>query len=481
MIRKDVNDALNNLKKESSKNTEQKHIKSKFDDMSPDELLDAINNSKESKSAPATRKLKRIPPNAQQKVPDSQLSNKKKRITIGELPDYDALMKQEQETENSEMVEEKVETLSVTENSTAEKSDENGNFTVEEIDENSIKESETINEISNEEDQKANIEEDLPKNDENIESSKLKTNVENKSNSKKKKKKKKNSANKSQNNLVTPEVKTEELKPKENQEEIKKEDEQEEIKQQEVESEKNIDSENVEEIEKSENIEQVNIDDTEITDEKVVSDNLNNSEKQKHNILGLVCLIIAIIGLIAIVRAFMFGGGSSSSKEKFAEVVYPAVIMDINSFDNPSELPNNQILSATIWSIIIDDKKLSNYNERMGIVNIPAVDVEEFAVELFGEDIPELTHTTVGSAESKFYYNSDAQSYSVQVEPDIFTYSPEVTSVSKENDSYIVQVEYVEEHPEWMDKSISKLVEFSLSENNSNGYKIDSMKIISEN
>lgn len=474
MIRKDVNDALNNLKKESSKNSEQKHIKSKFDDMSPDELLYAINNSKKSNSAPATRKLKRIPPNTQQKVPDSQISNKKKRIVIGELPDYDALIKQEKEA--SEIVDEKTETLSVVEDSTAEKHEENGNFTVEEINENPIKESEMLTEISDEESQKVNTKEDSSENDKNAEVPEPKEIIENrpknKSNSKKKKKKKKNSANKPQNDLVVPEIKAEDSESKENQEKINKDDEP-----------KNIDSENVEEIKTSENTEQINVDNIEMseTKEKVESDNPNNSGKEKRNVLSLAFLIIAIIGIIALIKTFVFGGGVSSSKEKFAKVVYPAVIMDINSFDSPSELPNNQILSATIWSIIIDDKKLSNYNERMGIVNIPAVDVEKFAVELFGEDIPELTHTTVGSAESKFYYNSEAQSYSVQVEPDMFTYSPEVVSVSKENNSYIVQVEYVEEHPEWMDKSVSKLVEFSLSENNSSGYTIDSMKIISEN
>ena len=174
-------------------------------------------------------------------------------------------------------------------------------------------------------------------------------------------------------------------------------------------------------------------------------------------------------------------GGGKSSKEKFAKAVYPAVIMDINSFNNPSELPNDQILSATIWSIVIDDKKLSKYTERMGVVNIPATDVEKYAVELFGEDIPELTHTTVGPVESKFYYNVEAESYNIQVKPDTFTYSPEVTSVSRENGNYIVDVEYVEEHPEWMEKSVSKSAEFSLSKNNSGGYKINSMKVLSEN
>ncbi|MDE6849054.1 MAG: hypothetical protein K2J44_06875, partial [Ruminococcus sp.] len=153
---------------------------------------------------------------------------------------------------------------------------------------------------------------------------------------------------------------------------------------------------------------------------------------------------------------------------------------NIHSFDSPSELMSDQIISAAIWSVVIDNKKLSEYNEIMSAVNIPAADVEKFAVELFGEDIPELNHTTVGSAESKFYYNKEAESYNVPIKPDTFTYLPEVTSVFKRDGKYIVNVDYIEEHPEWMDKSVSKTVQFRLSKNDDGGYKINSMTVISE-
>ncbi|MDE6101829.1 MAG: hypothetical protein K2F73_02470, partial [Ruminococcus sp.] len=202
----------------------------------------------------------------------------------------------------------------------------------------------------------------------------------------------------------------------------------------------------------------------------------------KYAVLGMICAVLAVIGIIAIISACISNiGGGKSTKESFAEAVYPAVIMDINSFENPSELPSDQIISAAIWSVVIDGKKLSKYNERMGVVIIPAVDVESFAVELFGEDIPELNHTTVGPVESKFYYNEEAKSYNVQIKPDTFTYLPEVTSVSKKDGEYTVDVNYIEEHPEWMEKSVAKTVQYKLSKNDDGGYKINSMRIISEN
>lgn len=200
-------------------------------------------------------------------------------------------------------------------------------------------------------------------------------------------------------------------------------------------------------------------------------------KKSRYAIPALLCIVLAIIGVIAIVSTLISNIGG---KDDFEKAVYPAVIMNIESFDSPSELTSDQIISATIWSVVIDDEKLSKYNEIMGAVNIPASDVEEYAVELFGEDIPELNHTTVGVAESRFYYNKDAQSYNVPIKPDTFTYIPEVTSVSKKSGEYVVNVNYIEEHPEWMEKSVVKEVQFRLSKNDNGGYKIDSMEVFSE-
>lgn len=575
MIRKDVNDALNNLKKESPKQPEEKRTKSKFDDMSPDELLNAINSSKDKNSVHSVKKLKRIPPNVQKKIPEPKKNpDKKKRIVIGELPDYEELEQQEteisgEEIRQADISEEINKPADVPEQTSKEKSEnkrgffsrvkdlmyvsaeddeensdviseepevkevpeDDGKFTVEEIEQSTADTLESISEALAEINDGVEEKEPVQKNEpEKIPEKK----PENNSSRKKKNKKKKNSGNKpSENKSVSkPEIRPEEIKSETKPAEVKPEEKKSETRPEEIKSEtrpetrpeekksgnsgknnkkkqksssgaekksenKDVkkDTENKSETEKSGKEEQTVPDNSNNSkpDEKIketVSEHSQKAEKVsaeamtkngKYNILGLICIILAIVGVIAIISTCISNiGGSKSSKEKFAKAVYPAVIMDINSFENPSELPNDQILSASIWSVIIDNKKLSRYDERMGVVIIPAVDVENFAVELFGEDIPELTHTTVGPVESKFYYNEEAQSYNIQVKPDTFTYSPEVTSVSKEDGNYIVDVEYVEEHPEWMDKSVSKSVEFSLSKNNSGGYRINSMKILSE-
>ncbi|MDE6833543.1 MAG: hypothetical protein K2J39_04765 [Ruminococcus sp.] len=209
----------------------------------------------------------------------------------------------------------------------------------------------------------------------------------------------------------------------------------------------------------------------------VNEDVINKSGKKrsgKYHLFLLVIIYILFLGVIIVTNHLI--SGKNSSHEKYRKAVYPAVITDINAFENPSELPVSQILSTAIWSVVIDSEKLSEYPQRVNnMAIIPAEDIENYAVEIFGENIPELTHSTIVTADSRFYYNEDANSYSVEINPHIVTYSPEVLSVSKENGNYIVEVNYIEPHPDWTEAPVSKTVVYSLSGNSGGGYTIESM------
>ena len=207
-------------------------------------------------------------------------------------------------------------------------------------------------------------------------------------------------------------------------------------------------------------------------------------KKRLYTIFGIVFAILACVGLITVIAtgAKLLGTFTSgdSKKSGFADVVYPAVIMDIESFDEPSQLTSDQVITAAIWSMIMSDGTLDQYEKTFDVVRVPAVDVESYAVKLFGDDLPELTHTTVGPAESRFYYNEEKESYNVPLTPVTFTYSPEIKSVTKSGSEYTLTVDYIDELPEWLPKTSSKSVEFKLHQT-SEGYQIKSMKVLSEN
>jgi hypothetical protein len=208
-----------------------------------------------------------------------------------------------------------------------------------------------------------------------------------------------------------------------------------------------------------------------------------NRKKLLYTILGVVMTAFAVIGIIATITKCVGLAKSFTSgevkKDSFTQMVYPAAIMDIEPFSDPSQLTSEQIVTATIWSIIMDDSKISKYDLTLDTVTIPDVDVEKYAVELFGENIPQFNHCTVGPIESRFYYSDGA--YNVKVKPITHTYSPEVKSIVKNGSEYTLTVDYIAELPQWMDKSVAKQAEYKLTEKEDGTFRFNSMKILSVN
>lgn len=223
--------------------------------------------------------------------------------------------------------------------------------------------------------------------------------------------------------------------------------------------------------------------------EKTEDDEESSQDKSKakfkkhlYMILGAVFSVLAVIGLVTVIAGGVglikrFTSGEEK-KDGFTELVYPAVIMDIEAFDSPDELTSNQIITAAIWSIVMSEERVSKYSVSPGTdtIFIPYMDVEARAVEMFGENHPEFNHCTVGPLESKFVYSDGA--YNVKLNPITFTYSPEIRSIVKSGNKYTLTVDYIDELPFWMEKSVAKTVEFSLTEKGDGSYTIDSMGII---
>lgn len=208
-------------------------------------------------------------------------------------------------------------------------------------------------------------------------------------------------------------------------------------------------------------------------------------KRRIYAVLGVVFTIFAIIGIItsagkgiAFLKSFTSG---EMKKDSFTELIYPVVIMDIESFDKPADLTSEQIVTASIWSIIMNDEKLEKYPVNIAggdVISISAYDVEAEAVSLFGQDHAEFVHTTVGPVNSRFYYDTDKGVYNVPIHPIVFTYEPEIKSIVKSGNKYTITVDYIDERPSWMEKSVSKSVEFHVTEKEDGTYQFDSMNIL---
>lgn len=224
---------------------------------------------------------------------------------------------------------------------------------------------------------------------------------------------------------------------------------------------------------------------------EIIKTNINSSNKGKAvTIFGAFLTIFAVIGFIT---SILFGyrfikdfSTGASSKKDLLSVIYPLVMIDATEFSDISELSSDQIISSSIWSILMSPEELEKYDATMDVINVPATDVEKYASHLFGDNVPELEHTNVGAGEFLFYYVASTNSYNVSSNPIIFNYVPDIKSVDIDDEIYTLEVDYVVETPEWrnlnkgFEKQVAKTVEFKLHKSN-DLYIIQSLKVLNIN
>lgn len=216
---------------------------------------------------------------------------------------------------------------------------------------------------------------------------------------------------------------------------------------------------------------------------------VKNTKKASNKIIMTIMIIFSVIGIISTVNYGIRYAQNFREKEinrsDFEEAVYPAVIMDIEAFQNGNELSSQQIIGTAIWKLIISGD-IDKYNRTFDIISVPASDIESEAARLFNTEFSSLQHQTVGTGEMKFYYNEETGIYNIPSKPLFFSYKPHISAFSKNGDVYTVEVEYFQEQPSWMEgnpnfySGVSKTVKFRL-QSNGNDYSILSMEIVKVN
>lgn len=229
--------------------------------------------------------------------------------------------------------------------------------------------------------------------------------------------------------------------------------------------------------------------DEEDDDSEVYESRPEGTKKAFSAVFGVIVFVFAVIGIISVVgfgikyiRSFTDGGNKQA---EFIEAVYPAVIMDIEAFQNGNDLPSSQVITASVWKLIMSGD-IERYDRTFDIISVPAVDIEAVATKLFDTEFYSIEHQTVGSGDLKFYYNEESKTYNIPAKPMLFSYKPSISALSKDGDIYTVEVNYIQEQPSFMeensrfDSDISKTVKFRLKLQD-NDYSILSMQIINVN
>lgn len=164
-----------------------------------------------------------------------------------------------------------------------------------------------------------------------------------------------------------------------------------------------------------------------------------------YTVLGVIVLLLSIIGAITSVNfigEFIYDiADQRSLKDEFAVFVYPVVITDPPEYKNAENLQPITIISSSVWRIILYGNT-GKYEKSMGMMVIPAIDVEASARNIFGYGY-EIEHRTIDDINITFEYDAERNSYIVPENPRHMTYVPRISEISGVGELYKVTVEYM--------------------------------------
>ncbi len=171
--------------------------------------------------------------------------------------------------------------------------------------------------------------------------------------------------------------------------------------------------------------------------------------KRQHKylaVIGGVLVALAIVGAIVIVsiavRLTERIIANAGQKEKFERKIYPLLMFDPASFEDPSQLEEVFILKTALWAALLENKTVYSYDEQ-GMLIVPASDLDVAAKKLYGDSVA-LNHQTFSEGYEYFYiYNEESGTYLVPVSDQTAGYTPKVAKIEKNGDVYTLIVGYV--------------------------------------
>ena len=113
--------------------------------------------------------------------------------------------------------------------------------------------------------------------------------------------------------------------------------------------------------------------------------------KRKHKYaatVGAVLIVLAVMGAISFCST-LFGFGArildnTRQKEEFEWKIYPLLMFDPATFEDPNQLDEKFILKTALWSNLFENRTKYGYDEN-GMLLVPASDLDVAAKRLYGE------------------------------------------------------------------------------------------------
>lgn len=195
-------------------------------------------------------------------------------------------------------------------------------------------------------------------------------------------------------------------------------------------------------------------------DEDLASQKKNRRRKAAA-FIGAATMILALIGFIAVAKwgIGLLGslGGSESQKDIYGEYISPVVMSEVPVFEAWDAIPQDKLLQSAVFTVLMDND-VTYERDDTGKFIVPSTDIVNAVKEMYGaassdaaqdEEInTQIRNALYGSAgedvtnEDAYYVDMED---SFHVADNLSGPAPNVTDISKRDNTITLRVEYMED------------------------------------
>ena len=161
--------------------------------------------------------------------------------------------------------------------------------------------------------------------------------------------------------------------------------------------------------------------------------------------IGFVSYVLMLIGIIAVVYFLITTVQNllnrDDGRELYEDFISPIVMMDPIPFEDVNEADNTFVLEASVWAALSGPNRANYRYDEMGLLLLPASDVDVASVKLFGPDV-DIEHASFEDMDGTYLYDPEIAAYRIPVISKL-AYSPAITEINEDGDNLLLTVGYV--------------------------------------
>lgn len=173
---------------------------------------------------------------------------------------------------------------------------------------------------------------------------------------------------------------------------------------------------------------------------------INKRKRPIAAILGFLIMLFTVIGLVTtIMGAVNIVKGLFDDSDKYIEyerTIYPVVMFDPVPFSDIKAADPTMLLQSSMWAVLLNEDTNKYATDEIGFMLIPSIDLDVWCKKMFGDSVS-LSHATIDSDMTSFYYDEAAKMYHVPINASVVHYTPDVRGAVKNGEQTILTVDYL--------------------------------------